>query len=63
MDAKYRIDDPDNVMMEMSVRMSLAEWRKFADQIDTMGYPGHKFRSKIRDMIDHAEIELHAEKE
>ena len=50
MEIKTKIENPQNVIVEMSLKMYLGEWEKFLEQINT-NYPAWKIGDNIREMI------------
>ena len=58
MSAEFKINNPDKVEFELKLTMSLSDWKKFKEQLDTTNYPQSyptwTVLNEIRDMINQA---------
>ena len=50
MKATYAVTKPDNVECTLKMTMTLGQWRKLREQLET-SYPGWKLKSLISDLV------------
>ena len=53
MKTQFRIENPDNVQMTLTVTMTAGEWKTLRDQLQTT-YPSWKLSSAISNMVNSA---------
>ncbi len=54
MEASFIVSDPDEITMEMTIKMPLRKWKQLR-QTFVNKYPAWEFSTKIGEMIDHAD--------
>lgn len=57
MKATFKVEDPKDIELTMTITMSLKEWNQLADTIKDE-YPGWKFALFISQMVRHATMHL-----
>lgn len=57
MNAQFKATNPEMLVFEATFRLTLAEWRRFKDQIQSSDHmhPCYDFKCAIQDMISQAE--------
>lgn len=51
--AKFRIEDPDNILATMEITMSIKDWNELRNQLDE-AHPSWRLSSAIRDLLSQA---------
>jgi len=49
--ATFFVVDPDKVELELTIKMTLGDWKKLKDQITSGGFPSWQLGNTISDMV------------
>lgn len=59
MKTKFKIENPDAVLMTLTVTMTAAKWKQLRGQLDST-YPSWQLSRAIREMVDSADAAFSA---
>jgi hypothetical protein len=62
MKVRAEFKEQDSMQVELTIRGSLGEFRKLADQLDDTKWPSLDLKSDIRDVVRKASQVVHAER-
>lgn len=51
----FKVCDPDNVQMTLTVTMSIGDWKRLTQQLPGGNYPSWKLNDAIRDFVARSE--------
>lgn len=55
MNTKMQVTNADDIEMELTVNMTLGQWKRLKDQFSTFQYPAGDLGSEISSMVAQAE--------
>lgn len=61
--AKFYVVDPDKMEFELTLKMSLGDWKKLKEQLNSSSFPSWQIGQSISEMVLKANREFYADSE
>ena len=59
MQTEFKVADPDEIEMELTIKMPLHRWKELKTQLTSRDFPSWDLGRKITDMIHQAQIHFY----